>query len=201
MEMPYEITQIPTEGKLFEVKPLEIDRSKFEFEKPIIIKTWWIEDKQFKEQESWVRQMIKDAFAKVDNHPERYASAFYTLIPEKEWDGYKSIAELKAYARNLGGLMANWVEQALEWAQRIDNGESWADICKKADTAKYYRIIRWKNGHSRLVGGSREEFRRQARGVQEEDDNCVVCASDVGQDNYYSSSIIDDTVPLVVIRK
>lgn len=196
MEMLYQIAQVPTEGKLFEVKPLEIDRSKFEFEKPTII--WepmgallcW-------NQKEWVRQIIKEAFAEVDKRPERYAAAFYTLIPKKRWDGYKSIAELKAYARCLGGLMANWVEQALEWAQRIDNGESWDNICKESDTVNYYRMIRWKNGHCRLVGGSLKDG-----------DGKTVCASDMGfynrdyyrTGNYYSSSIIEDTVPLVVIR-
>ena len=32
--------------------------------------------------------------------------------------------------------MADWVEQAFEWAQRISNGESWKTICNDADTAK-----------------------------------------------------------------
>lgn len=106
-------------------------------------------------QQEFIRQIIQEAFAEVDKNPEKYASAFYTLMPEKKWNGYKTIAELKAYANDLGGQMADWVEQVLEWAQRLFNGESWEAICNSADTANWYRIILWKYGYYRLVGGSR----------------------------------------------
>ena len=170
-----DVAQIPTEGKLFEVKPLGIDRSKFE--KPL--SDW---------QQEWTRQIIQDAFAEVDKHSEKYASTFYTLIPEKKWDGYKTVAELKEYANDLGGLMADWVEQALEWAQRISNGESWEAICNNADTAKWYRLIIWKNDHTRLVGGSCDD-----------DDNFP--ASCVDDDDSDSDYWVNNTVPLVVLKK
>lgn len=176
MEILYKITQRPAEGKLFEVKPLEIDRSKFE--KPMSDRN-----------REWTRRVIQDAFAQVDKYPEKYASPFYTLIPEKNWYGYKTVVELHEYANDLGGHMADWVEQALEWAQRIFNGESLTSFFDIADTANWYRLIRWKEmGAYRLVGGARYC------------DNFYP-ASNV---HYYSSLPnfeIASTVPLVVIRK
>ena len=170
-----DLAQTPSEGKLFEVNPLGIDRSKFE--KPMSNR-----------QQEWTRQIIQKAFAEVDKHPEKYASAFYTLMPEKKWNGYKTVAELKAYANDLDGQMADWVEQALEWAQRLFNGESWETICNNADTANWYRMILWENGCYRLVGGSRVK-------------NYNFPASDVVGGVYNSFSRIDYTVPLVVLKK
>lgn len=171
----YDVAQIPTEGKLFEVNPLGIDRSKFE--KPMSDK-----------MQEWTRQIIQEAFTEFDKHPEKYASEFYTLIPEKKWQGYKTVAELKEYAKDLGGQTADWVEQALEWAQRIFNGESWEAICNNADTAKWYRLIRWKNVYYRLVGGSRNY-------------GDVYPASYVFDCGYSSKNRILRTVPLVVLKK
>ena len=170
-----DVAQTLTEGKLFEVNPFGIDRSKFE--KPMSNR-----------QQEWTRQIIQEAFAEVDKHPEKYASVFYTLIPEKKWNGYKNVAELKVYANELGGLMADWVEQALEWAQRIFNGESWEAICNNADTANWYRVILWKNGYYRLVGGSRDH--------SDSNPASYVCKYDFDSD--YSFSF---TVPLVVLKK
>lgn len=169
-----EVTQTPTEGKLFYVNSLGIDRKDFQNPKrdPMQERT---------------RQIIQEAFAEVDKHPEKYAAPFYTLIPEKNWIAYKTPSELNEYANYLGGVMANWVEQALEWAQRIFNGESWETICNNADTAKWYRMIRWKNGYYWIIGGSR-------------DGNIHFPASGVLFDDYYYYLLLD-TVPLVVIRK
>lgn len=170
-----DMAQTPAEEKLFEVNPLGIDRSKFE-------------KSMSDQQQEWTRQIIQEAFAEVDKHPEKYASAFYTLIPEKKWYGYKTVAELKAYANDLGGQMADWVEQALEWAQRIFNGESWEAICNNADTANWYRIILWKNGYYRLVGGSRDDY----------NDNPASCVLNY---DYLSNNGLSLTVPLVVFKK
>ena len=168
------VTQTPTEGQFFKVNPLGIDRRKFE--KPISNR-----------QKERTRQIIQEAFAEVDKNPEKYACEFYTLIPKKEWHGYRKVVELNAYASNLGGMMADWVEQALEWAQRICNGESWDTICINADMAKWCRVIRWKNGSYRLVGGSRLYG------------NCIE-ASYILHYNYSSIDRFDFAVPLVVCR-
>ena len=111
-----DVVHIPTARELFEVNPSEIDRSKFE-------KTIGDDDAM-----KWMWQIINEAFAEVDKNPEKYASTFYTLIPELNWNCVKSSAELKRYAESIGGYIPDWVEQVLEWAQRICNGESWQDI-------------------------------------------------------------------------
>lgn len=75
------------------------------------------------------------------------------MIPEKTWNA-KDNKELEQVACELGDRIADWVEQALEWAQRICNGESWEELCNKRDTANWYRVVRWKNGRYRQSGGS-----------------------------------------------
>ena len=160
--------------RLFEVNPLGIDRSKFE--QPM--NDWWQER---------AREIILEAFAEVDKHPEKYVSAFYTLVPEKKWDGYKTAAELTAYAEDLGGQMADWVEFAMELAQRISNGESWENICNNFDTAEWYRMIIWKNGCYRWVGGSRYN-------------TFAIPASHVDFCDRDSTDSFCNNVPLVVIK-
>ena len=170
-----EVAQPPSEGQPFEINPLGIDRSGFE--------------KPMKDQrQERTRQIIQEAFAEVDKYPEKYASPFYTLIPKKKWNDYKTVAELKKYANDIGGMMADWVEQALEWAQRISNGESWEIICNNADTANWYRMIVWKYGYARLVGGSRNY-------------NYGIPASGVCGLDSFSFFRIRSTVPLVVLKK
>ena len=169
------VAQVPTEDQWFEVNPQTINQSLFK-------------KKRKDERQERTRKLILEAFAEVDKHPEKYASAFYTLMPEKKWNGLKTVAELNAYANDLDGQMADWVEQALEWAQRLFNGESWETICNNADTANWYRVILWKNGCYRLVGGSRNI-------------NINYPASDVGNRGYYSNDRIIGAVPLVVLKK
>ena len=127
---------------VFAVKPLEIDRRKFR-------------NSMSDRKQERTRQIIQDAFYAVDKCPKKYSAPFYTMIPKKNWKGDKTVEQLKAYANDLGGSMADWVEQALEWAQRISNGESWETICNNADTAHWYRLIEWMyNGGVTRVGGS-----------------------------------------------
>jgi len=169
------LAQVPTEGKWFEVNPQSINQNLFQ-----------------KRREDWrqerTRQIIQEAFAEADKQPKKYDSPFCTLIPKKNWNDYKTVEELKEYAKNLGGLMADWVEQALEWAQRISNGESWETICNNSDTAKWYRMIVWQNGDARLVGGSRNrDHDFPTSGVYDYD--------------YYSYNRLFNTVPLVVLKK
>ena len=121
----------------------------------------------------------------MDEDPTRYGNPFKTLMPEKTWR-WKYVSELKKLATKLGNHEADWVEQAIEWAQRISNGETWEDICNNPDTANCYRLVKWKNGYYRLVGGSRKDY----------DDHP---ASDVDHDDYSSNIEIGITVPLVVL--
>ena len=168
-----QIAQTPTEGKWFEVNPSAIDQNLFK-------------EKRSDSKQEKTRLLISDAFEELKKHPERN-KAFKTLVPEKTWDS-KTVGELKKMASQWGDHIADWVEQALEWAQRIANGESWEAICNEADTANCYRLVVWKNGYARLVGGSRKS-----------DNNFP--ASDVDNYDYYDvhNFSLDHAVPLVVL--
>jgi len=165
----------PEEGVRFEVTPQEIDQGLFQ------------EEKTDKAQEK-ARRLILEAFAELEKCPEKYGSQFYTLIPLKDWSGCKTAEELKRYAISLGGVMADWVQQALEWAQRIGNGETWEAICDDPDNASCYRAIIGENGGIQLVGGSHSFAYK-------------ISATDIDDEEYCFNAIFEETVPLVVIKK
>ena len=167
-----EAVQGPTEGKWFEVNPQAINQELFQ------------EKRDDKRQER-TRQRILEAFTEMKNFPEKYGKSFKTMMPEKTLRS-KTVEKLKKLASRLGDHNADWVEQALEWAQRIHNGESWEDVCSEPDTANWYRLVVWKDGYARLIGGS----------DMHNDDSP---ASDVGHSDYYSNNRVDCTVPLVVL--
>ena len=170
-EHALEVAQRPTEGKLFKVDPLSIDQELFK-------------KKRRDSRQEATRQYILEAFEEVKKNS-KYAKPFKTLMPEKTWNS-KTVSELKELASSLGDHNADWVEQALEWAQRIANGEAWEEICNKRDTANWYRLVVWKNGYARLVGGSRY-------------DHDFAPACDVSNLNYNDSYNFNYTVPLVVL--
>jgi len=161
----------PVEGEWFEVDPLAINQAPFYKERANV-------------KQEMMRQLIVEAFVEMKLNPKIYGRKFKTMMPKKDW-AYKSAVELKILACTLGDCMASWVEQALEWAQRIENGEDWANICNKADTSNWYRAIRWKNDQMRLVGGSVYEY-----------DQTSAC--DISNAEHDNSDIITSTVPLVV---
>ena len=136
----YEVAQKPTEGKWFKVKPLAIDQTLFK-------------EKREDGRQEKKRQLILEAFEELKKNPKEYGRNFETMMPKKIWK-QKTVADLREIACNLGDHEANWVEQTLEWAQRIANGESWEDLCNKPDTANWLRAVIWKNGYTRLIGGS-----------------------------------------------
>ena len=165
------VVKKPTEGEWFEVKPQTIDKKLFEKER-----------KDTKQE--LTRQLIIEAFAEMENNPEKYAKNFKTMIP-KNTGPLKNIERLKEIACELGDHQADWVEQALEWAQRIANGEEWKTICNYGDTANWYRIVVWKNGCVRLVGGSINFY-----------DNYPV--SFIHDVDYYGCEFLPYVVPLIV---
>ena len=136
-----EVAERPTEGKWFKVNPLAIDQNLFK-------------EKREDSRQEVTRQLILEAFAEMKKKP-KYAKPFKTMMPKKTWKS-KTVGELKKLAGKLGDHNADWVEQALEWAQRITNGETWKSVCNEPDTANWYRLVVWKNGYCRLVGGSRK---------------------------------------------
>lgn len=164
--------QKPTEGKCFEVNPKTINQNLFS-------------KKRKDSMQEQTRQIILEAFTKLSEEPEKYGRPFKTMIPKKTWSS-KTVKELKEIANNLGDHMADWVEQALEWAQRIANGDTWEAVCNEADTEDWYRLVIWKNGYTRLVGGARKYIYNYP-------------ASDVGYDDYGSNDRLSNTVPLVVL--
>lgn len=165
------VAQSPTEDKWFEVKPQAIDQKLFG------------KKKKDNRQEA-TRQIILEAFAEMEEKPEKYGKNFKTMMPKKTWTS-KTVAWLQEMASNLGDHNADWVEQALEWAQRIANGEKWETICNDQDTANYHRLVVWNNGFPRIVGGS----------VINYDFDPASCVGGTAYDDY----ILCDTVPLVVL--
>lgn len=134
--------QGPKEGEWFEVNPLDINQELFRNRKENL-------------EHETKRRIILEAFEELKNKPEEYAKVFYTLIPEKNGQ-VRTVRQLKKIASIYGDHMANWVEQALEWAQRIYNGESWEDICDKPDTVKWHRVVAWKNKCAKIIGGAKQ---------------------------------------------
>lgn len=156
----------------FEVNPKAINQELFS------------EPREDSEQEA-TRQIILRAFIKLNEEQERYGRPFKTMIPEKTWSSIK-VEELEKIASNLGDHMADWVEQALEWAQRIANGETWEDVCNEPDTADWYRVVFWGNNDARFVGGARKNLSSDP-------------ASSVHDYGYKCNNILMIAVPLVVL--
>ena len=162
----------PTEDVPFEVNPLGIDRNLFK-------------KKRKDEQQEKTRQLILEAFTEMDKNPGKYGKSFKTLMPKKTWV-WKTVDAHRELATKLGDHMADLVEQFLEWAQRIQNGETWKAICDKADSANWYRLIEWNNGYALLVGGSRKM-------------GYLYPASSVGNIKYLAKDRIYSAVPLIVL--
>ncbi len=161
----------PTEGKYFYVNPMAINQAVFHYERPDLL-------------QEMTRKLILEAFEELRKYPVKYGKTFMTMIPEKTWE-VLSTFEMEEMCRNLGGHMADWVEQALEWAQRIVNGETWASVCNDPDTAKWYRLITWKNGNKKIIGGASEKRNYSPASFYNRNKNC--------------GTMIFDTVPAIVI--
>ena len=115
----------------------------------------------------------------------RYTRCFETFIPEKTWE-VKTVRELRCLASELGNHIADWVDQALVWAQQIYNGKAWEDICNDPDTSSCYRLVRGENGYYRRVGGSRL-------------DNCNKSAAHVSECSFNENCALTNTVPLIKV--
>ncbi len=139
--------QSPIENTYFEVNPNSINLDLF--------KTVRSDSAQ-----EITRRTILDAFEEVKKYPQKYGSPFKTMIPNlDDCQDVSSICrptvdDLIEKSKKMGGHIASWVEQALEWAQRLENGESWKNICNDPDEIKWYRLVIWKDGYARRVGGA-----------------------------------------------
>lgn len=166
-----EVAKKPAENKCFKVNPRKINQNLF------------CQKREDSRQEA-TRKIILKAFEELKNKSEKYGKPFKIMIPEKTWK-VSTIEELEKMACSIGNHMADWVEQALEWAQRIANGESWEEVCNEPDTANWHRLSIWKNGYVRRVGGSCKSGK-------------FYPASEV-RDFYTPSCILKDSVPLIVL--
>lgn len=162
----------PIENKWFIVDPKTIKEEIFQQKR---------EDKNQEE----TRQLILEAFENVRSNPEKYGRIFESLMPDKNWIGEKTVNSIKSMAKHLGDHNADWVELALQWAQRICNGETWEKVCNNNDTAKYFRMVIWKNGCARLVGGS------AINGFD-------FPATYIFYNDYYLGDCVYNTVPMVI---
>lgn len=160
----------PTTDQWFRVSPFLIDRTLFEKERR-------------DGREEIVRKMILLAFMQVDRFPKTY-STFYTMFPEKKWDKMQ-VKELERLARQLGEGVATITQQALEWAQRISNGETWEKLCSMPDEAEYYRLVKWYVGDGlKKIGGARIL-------------NNESPAVDVYHMSHCMEDVLSDSVPLI----
>lgn len=172
-----QVSKKTTNERYFLVNPLTIDQKLFSQKR----EDFWQER---------TRQLILEAFSEMKNNSQ-YTKPFKTIVPEKTWTK-KNIYELEKLAVLLGDHMADWVELALEWAQRIANGETWEAICNNPDASNYFRLVIWKEkfpGHGFIFGGSSKA------GVKDRP-ACFygICCED-------SYTVINHTVPLVVSYK
>lgn len=176
LEKEFNITQeekIPNEIVLCEVYPLEINRNLFQ-------------TKRKNRQQEETRKLILEAFSKVNEYPEKYGNPFKTLMPEAI-ERWMTIGELRKLASKMGDHIADWVEQAMEWAQRIQNGETWETICNNPDITEWFRMIAWKDGGQKLVGGARRINSQKPASYIEP-----------GNVAFYAATRIHNAVPLIV---
>ena len=166
--------QTRKEGEYFKINPKAIDRTLFKKRR-----------KDFHQEKT--RKLILKAFAQVDANPKRYLKPFNIMVIKNTWyPEHKTVKELKKLVEDSGDHMADWVEQALQWAQRIANGEDWETICNTSDTAKWFRLVVWKDDFFRLVGGANEVGNNAP-------------ATSVYDFSYSSSNSFNYAVPLVVL--
>ena len=162
--------QIPREGIWFEVNPKTINRA-------------LLEEKRLNPFQESTRRRILEALDEVDKNPDKYGKKFKTSMPKKTWNSKKA-KELEEIACELGDHIVDEVEENLELAQRITNGETWEQICNLPDIANWHRLIKSKNGRFRCVGGAKLYNRDASPAV-------------VSSREFYDEDILEDTVPLV----
>ena len=164
----------PVEGKWFNVNPQEIDKNLFKSSRS-----------DFKQEKT--RQLILEALAQAEEEP-IYNQPFKTYMTFENWS-LKSIIKFRnSTSKYEKEYLADWVEQALEWAQRINNGDTWENLCNSPDQAYWSRTIIWKNGYLRLIGGSFQEK-----------NSCP--ATDVGFKDLTSKYELYALVPLIATRQ
>lgn len=95
--------------------------------------------KRFKEE--LTRRLILMALDRVKRNPEKYSKPFKTMrvlriVPNMTAKEFDEFCKKEYNAR-----FANEIENALEKAQRITNGETWREACEHPETAGWDLIV------------------------------------------------------------
>ena len=168
-----ELIRGPMDEAWFIVAPAKIDRSLFG------------ESRKDAKQEK-VRSLIAESLDMVCKDTRFYKKTFKTFRPEKIFTRSSEFS-LFEQARWNGNYLGSWIEQALEWAQRIQNGEAWETLCNEKDDLRWYRMIIWRDGEIRLIGGSTKNGDKSSP--------TKITGSD---DVNFKSKLENYTIPLVV---
>ncbi len=138
----------PIQGKWFEVKPQSIYQGLFTKKR-----------EDYRQEED--RQLIIQAFEEMKKNPEKYGKDFKILIPIKDWDGNKTISELKQLSSQIGDHNQDWVELGLEWAQIIANyrgtDEGWDELSNQPNQNET-KVVIWEDKNARMVGGWNKQY-------------------------------------------
>ena len=121
-----------------------------------------IDVKLFEEEREYgesARRLILEAFEEVRKNPGKYAKVFLAKIPKKIEYAEKSYEDIAALLSEKNQHIADWVELALIWAQRITNGEKWEVLYMDCyNVSPYERFVIWKDGKIAIVGGSSSPY-------------------------------------------
>lgn len=113
------------EARVLQTKPYEVNPMTIRKELFFTPRNTYIEEV--------TRECILDALEMVKQKPQQYAKSFRTMRVLR-LDDMKA-NELLAYCeKHLGCTYADWIETALEKAQRITNGEDWKEVCEHPET-------------------------------------------------------------------
>lgn len=176
------IAATPKEGELFIVSPSKIDKALF------------LKERENVRQET-VRKIILKAIGEMEKNP-KYQAQFATLVPVKNWNTV-NMSQFSVVANCYGGTVSNWCEQALEWAQRISNGESWEKICNQQDTLNRCRLVLWRDNRYRIIGGAQESSADNNNSPA-----TIIAVPDIllATKKISSANKLSEVVPLVTIR-
>lgn len=121
-----------------------------------------IDTKLFEEEREYgefARRLILEAFEEVRKNPEKYAKVFLAKIPKEIEYAEKSYEEISTLLAEKNQHIADWVELALIWAQRITDGEKWEVLYMDCyNVSPYERFVIWKDGRIAIVGGSSSPY-------------------------------------------
>ena len=133
------------------------------------------------------RLIILSALQEVYKNEEKYGKPFEIMRSKNVFESI-SVKELEKIANSEEGCrLADDVEVALEWAQRIINGESWENLCNSSDNKNWGSLVKWK-GEYKIVGGARNNC-------------CCIPATSVSYVSFKQGDIIVHGVPLIARRK